>query len=39
MDQAVEKAVPNFREINLTPGRHQFLRAPDPLSGQISKPS
>jgi hypothetical protein len=35
LDAAVERAVPNFREIDQNENWHAFLRGIDPLSGQM----
>jgi hypothetical protein len=35
LDQAVEQAIPNYRDVDRSPGWHQFLRTVDPLSGRI----
>lgn len=35
LDQRVESAVPNYREIDRDPAWHQFLLTTDPLSGRV----
>jgi hypothetical protein len=35
LDQQVERAVPNYREIDQDPRWHNWLRSVDPLSGRV----
>jgi hypothetical protein len=35
LDAAVERAVPNYREIDQDPRWHNWLRSVDPLSGRV----
>ena len=35
LDQRVESAIPNYREIDRDPAWHQFLLTVDPLSGRV----